>query len=156
MGGAHHEEAHALVAELGPGPQHHLVVAGAPVLGNLEGRRVGPGAALAGGIVGQVVGDEVDGGAPHDLGSGPHAHHAQLGGHRRTGGSQAHGLTGALARMHARSGDRLAMAAYLGSGRAFDRAIARFSAAYADQNELDHARLAEAVAAGELPARHGV
>jgi len=61
-----------------------------------------------------------------------------------------------LARMHARSGDRLAIAAYLGSGRAFDRAIARFSSAYADQNERDHARLAEAVAAGEVPAQHGV
>ena len=61
-----------------------------------------------------------------------------------------------LARMHARSGDRLAIAAYLGSGSGFDRAIARFSSAYADQNELDHARLAEAVAAGELPARHDV
>ena len=47
-----------------------------------------------------------------------------------------------LARAHARSGDRLAIAAYLGTGSGFDRAIARFSAAYADQNELDHQRLA--------------
>ena len=46
-----------------------------------------------------------------------------------------------LARSHARSGDRLAIAAYLGKGRSFDRAIARFSALYADQNELDHRRL---------------
>jgi uncharacterized protein (DUF2252 family) len=61
-----------------------------------------------------------------------------------------------LARMHARSGDRLAIAAYLGAGRGFDRAIARFSAAYADQNELDHERLAEAVAAGEVAAETGV
>ena len=52
-----------------------------------------------------------------------------------------------LARAHARSGDRLAIAAYLGAGSSFDEAIARFSAAYADQNELDHQRLAEAVAA---------
>ena len=43
-----------------------------------------------------------------------------------------------LARAHARSGDRLAIAAYLGGGSSFDQAIARFSAAYADQNELDH------------------
>ncbi|MGO9489955.1 MAG: DUF2252 domain-containing protein [Solirubrobacteraceae bacterium] len=61
-----------------------------------------------------------------------------------------------LARMHARSGDRLAIAGYLGVSRKFDRAIARFASAYADQNELDHARLADAVRAGEVPARHGV
>ena len=58
-----------------------------------------------------------------------------------------------LARAHARSGDRLAIAAYLGAGARFDRAIARFAAAYADQNERDHARLAEAVAAGEVRGR---
>ena len=51
-----------------------------------------------------------------------------------------------LARAHARSGDRCAIAAYLGSGPKFDRAMARFSAAYADQNELDHQRLVDAVA----------
>jgi uncharacterized protein (DUF2252 family) len=61
-----------------------------------------------------------------------------------------------LARMHARSGDRLAIAAYLGSGSGFDDALARFSAAYADQNELDHQRLAEAVRAGEVTAEFGV
>jgi uncharacterized protein (DUF2252 family) len=61
-----------------------------------------------------------------------------------------------LARAHARSGDRLAIGAYLGAGPGFDRAIARFSAAYADQNELDHARLAEAVAGGEVEAVHGL
>lgn len=61
-----------------------------------------------------------------------------------------------LARAHARSGDRLAIAAYLGRGAAFDRAIAGFSAAYADQNELDHRRLAEAVQAGEVQAEHGI
>ncbi len=61
-----------------------------------------------------------------------------------------------LARMHARSGDRLAIAAYLGSGSNFDEAIARFSAAYAEQNERDHARLGEAVAAGEVAAEVGV
>jgi uncharacterized protein (DUF2252 family) len=61
-----------------------------------------------------------------------------------------------LARAHARSGDRLAIAAYLGAGPSFDRALARFSAAYANQNELDHQRLAEAVAAGEVPALHDI
>jgi len=61
-----------------------------------------------------------------------------------------------MARAHARSGDRLAIAAYLGGGESFDRAIARFSAAYADQNERDHQRLAEACAAGELVAEHGI
>jgi len=61
-----------------------------------------------------------------------------------------------LARAHARSGDRLAIAAYLGSGRKFDRAMACFSDAYADQNELDHQRLAEAAAAGQVPALTGV
>jgi len=61
-----------------------------------------------------------------------------------------------LARAHARSGDRLAIAAYLGTGPAFDKAITRFSAVYADQNELDHQRLAEAVATGEVPAVTGI
>ena len=61
-----------------------------------------------------------------------------------------------LARMHARSGDRLAIAAYLGAGSSFDRAVARFSAAYADQNECDHQRLADAVTAGEVAAESGV
>jgi uncharacterized protein (DUF2252 family) len=61
-----------------------------------------------------------------------------------------------LARAHARSGDRLAIAAYLGTGAKFDRAIARFCAAYADQNELDHQRLIDAVAQGEIVAHPGV
>ncbi len=61
-----------------------------------------------------------------------------------------------MARAHARSGDRLAIAAYLGPGAKFDQAIARFSSAYADQNELDHQRLADAVAAGEIAAELGV
>ena len=60
-----------------------------------------------------------------------------------------------MARAHARSGDRLAIAAYLGAGSKFDQAIARFSTAYADQNELDHRRLADAVAAGEVAAESG-
>ncbi len=61
-----------------------------------------------------------------------------------------------LARMHARSGDRLAIAAYLGSGPGFDRAIARFSAAYGDQNERDYDRLAQAARGGEVRAEFGV
>jgi uncharacterized protein (DUF2252 family) len=61
-----------------------------------------------------------------------------------------------LARMHARSGDRLAIAAYLGAGSNLDKAIARFSAVYADQNERDYQRLAAAVAAGEIDAESGV
>ena len=61
-----------------------------------------------------------------------------------------------LARAHARSGDRLAIAAYLGAGSTFDQAIARFSTAYADQNERDHQRLADAVAAGEVAAAPGI
>ena len=61
-----------------------------------------------------------------------------------------------LARAHARSGDRLAIAAYLGRGSNFDNAIVRFSTAYADHNELDHRRLTEAVAAGEVEAEPGV
>ena len=46
-----------------------------------------------------------------------------------------------LARAHARSGDRIAIASYLGGGNAFDRAILEFSRAYADQNELDYQAL---------------
>ena len=61
-----------------------------------------------------------------------------------------------MARAHARSGDRVAIAAYLGAGSNFDQAIARFSAAYADQNQLDHQRLADAVAAGEVSVEAGV
>jgi uncharacterized protein (DUF2252 family) len=61
-----------------------------------------------------------------------------------------------LARAHARSGDRLAIAAYLGGGSNFDRAIASFSAAYADQNERDYQRLTDAVAADEVLAEFGV
>lgn len=70
--------------------------------------------------------------------------------------SYARACAWSLARSHARSGDRLAIAAYLGKGSRFDRAIARFSAAYADQNELDHRRLADAVAVGEVEAIDGV
>ncbi|HET8813534.1 MAG TPA: DUF2252 domain-containing protein [Solirubrobacterales bacterium] len=56
----------------------------------------------------------------------------------------------ALARAHARSGDRVGIAAYLGSGEGFDKALARFAEAYADQSEKDFERLAKAVADGEI------
>lgn len=52
-----------------------------------------------------------------------------------------------LARAHARSGDALAIGAYIGGGDAFDRAIARFAATYADQTERDHAALVARLAA---------
>jgi uncharacterized protein (DUF2252 family) len=61
-----------------------------------------------------------------------------------------------LARAHARWGDRVAIASYLGKGDAFDRAIADFSAAYADQNEKDYEAFAAAVKSGRLAARSGV
>ena len=57
-----------------------------------------------------------------------------------------------LARAHARSGDRIAIAAYLGKGESFDRALATFAEAYADQNENDFRALQEAVAAGRVAA----
>ena len=57
-----------------------------------------------------------------------------------------------LARAHARSGDRIAIAAYLGNSDVFDQAITRFAAAYADQNEHDHKSLVDAVASGRIVA----
>ena len=57
-----------------------------------------------------------------------------------------------LARAHARSGDRIAIAAYLGGSDVFDRAITEFAAAYADQNERDHSSLVAAVASGRITA----
>jgi Uncharacterized protein conserved in bacteria (DUF2252) len=51
-----------------------------------------------------------------------------------------------LARAHARSGDRFAIAAYLGKGDAFDQAITHFAEAYADQNERDFELVKESVA----------
>ncbi len=57
-----------------------------------------------------------------------------------------------LARAHARSGDRIAIAAYLGGSDVFDRAITEFAAAYADQNERDHKSLVAAVASGRIAA----
>jgi len=67
------------------------------------------------------------------------------------------GLCGAtLARAHARSGDRIAIAAYLGGGSAFDRALTGFGEAYADQNERDYAALAAAAKSGRIVAETGV
>ncbi|MDH6549886.1 uncharacterized protein (DUF2252 family) [Streptomyces sp. SAI-133] len=60
-----------------------------------------------------------------------------------------------LARAHARSGDRVAIAAYLGGGDSFDRALVTFAERYADQNERDHQALVDAVAAGRLRAQAG-
>ncbi|MEU6826357.1 DUF2252 domain-containing protein [Streptomyces atriruber] len=62
-------------------------------------------------------------------------------------------LAGAtLARAHARSGDRIAIAAYLGGSDRFDRALAEFAERYADQNERDHQALADAVVHGRVTA----
>jgi uncharacterized protein (DUF2252 family) len=61
-----------------------------------------------------------------------------------------------LARAHARTGDRVAIAAYLGKSDVFDRAILMFSHAYAEQNERDYAQLQAAVESGRVIAEHGV
>jgi uncharacterized protein (DUF2252 family) len=61
-----------------------------------------------------------------------------------------------MARAHARTGDRIAIAAYLGAGPVFDEAVAEFAAAYADQNERDHRSLLDAIASGRIRAEAGV
>jgi hypothetical protein len=61
-----------------------------------------------------------------------------------------------LARAHARSGDRIAIASYLGKNDVFDNAIADFSDAYADQNERDYQAFTDAVASGRITAVEGV
>ncbi len=61
-----------------------------------------------------------------------------------------------LARAHARSGDRIAIAAYLGSSAAFDKAIAEFASGYADQTERDFAALDEAAKSGRILAHRGI
>jgi uncharacterized protein (DUF2252 family) len=61
-----------------------------------------------------------------------------------------------LARAHARSGDRIAIASYLGGSDVFDRAITDFAAAYADQNERDHKALVDAVTSGRITAERDV
>jgi hypothetical protein len=60
-----------------------------------------------------------------------------------------------LARAHARSGDRIAIAAYLGSGEAYDRALAEFSERYAEQNDADFKALERALDAGRLSVQPG-
>ena len=61
-----------------------------------------------------------------------------------------------LARAHARSGDRIAIAAYLGSSDTFEKAIAEFATQYADQNERDYAALDDAAKSGRVLAQRGV
>jgi uncharacterized protein (DUF2252 family) len=61
-----------------------------------------------------------------------------------------------LARAHARSGDRVAIASYLGKGDAFDRAICEFAEAYADQNDADYKEFKASVDAGKMKAVTGV
>jgi len=61
-----------------------------------------------------------------------------------------------LARAHARTGDRFAIAAYLGGSARFEEAVADFGASYADQTVRDRAALAEAVASGRTQATPGV
>jgi uncharacterized protein (DUF2252 family) len=60
-----------------------------------------------------------------------------------------------LARAHARTGDPVAIAAYIGKGRAFDEAMTEFAHSYADQTERDHRQLVDAIASGLLPAAPG-
>jgi uncharacterized protein (DUF2252 family) len=61
-----------------------------------------------------------------------------------------------LARAHARSGDRIAIAACLGGSDVFDKAITQFAAVYADQNERDHRSLVDAVESGRISAERGL
>ena len=62
----------------------------------------------------------------------------------------------ALAKAHARSGDAIAIGSYLGSADSFDRALASFAEAYADQNERDYDALREAVESGRVAAETGL
>jgi hypothetical protein len=61
----------------------------------------------------------------------------------------------ALARAHARTGDPVAIGAYMGKGKKFTAAMGRFASEYADQNERDHAQLASAIASGAVESRPG-
>jgi uncharacterized protein (DUF2252 family) len=61
-----------------------------------------------------------------------------------------------LARAHARSGDRVAIASYLGTGDSFAKAVAEFAEAYADQNERDYDALVQAEKDGRIAAVHGI
>ncbi len=61
-----------------------------------------------------------------------------------------------LARAHARSGDAISIASYLGTNDTFDRAIALFAESYANQNERDYRTLTSAVADGQIKAETGI
>jgi uncharacterized protein (DUF2252 family) len=61
-----------------------------------------------------------------------------------------------LARGHARSGDPIALGAYLGGGDGFDRAVCSYARAYADQNEADHRAFVAAIDAGRVTAESGI
>ena len=71
-------------------------------------------------------------------------------------GAFARACAWTLARAHARTGDRFALAAYIGSGPAFPDAIARFAAAYADQNASDYQQFRAATAQGRIVIRADV
>ena len=62
---------------------------------------------------------------------------------------------GALARAHARSGDPMAIASYIGKGPGFTEAMCEFARRYAEQNEHDHAQLVNAIAAGQVESKPG-
>ena len=61
-----------------------------------------------------------------------------------------------LARAHARSGDRVGIAAYLGGKDTFDQAIADFATTYAEQNDRDYAALAAAAKSGRVQVQSGL
>jgi uncharacterized protein (DUF2252 family) len=61
-----------------------------------------------------------------------------------------------LAKAHARAGDAVAIATYLGGSATFDRALTGFAETYADQNERDYSALKDAVAAGRITAETGL
>jgi Uncharacterized protein conserved in bacteria (DUF2252) len=61
-----------------------------------------------------------------------------------------------LARAHARSGDRIAIASYLGNGDSFDKAVLQFSEAYAEQSERDYNELQAALKSGKITAETGL
>ena len=61
-----------------------------------------------------------------------------------------------LAKAHARSGDSVAIASYLGSSDSFDRSLTAFAETYADQNEQDYRALEEAVRTGRVTAKQGL
>jgi uncharacterized protein (DUF2252 family) len=62
---------------------------------------------------------------------------------------------GALARAHARTGDPMAIASYIGKGPRFTEALSEFARRYADQNDRDHAQLVNAIAAGKVESQPG-